>query len=46
MNIIAVIELAFYVNLVLLLNLALILQYLIINVNVVKQVCCCHATHQ
>lgn len=37
-----VIELAFYVNLVILLNLALILQYLIINVNVVKVVCCCH----
>lgn len=37
-----VLELALYVNIGILLNRALTLQYLIINVNVVKQICCCH----
>lgn len=37
-----VIELAFYVNIIIVLNPALTLQNLIIYLNVVQQVCCCH----
>lgn len=40
-----VIDLALYVNIIIILNHALTLQYLIIYVKVVRQVCCRHMLH-